>query len=45
VAAKGSCTITVTFTPSATGARSATVSVVDNAGASPQTVPLAGTGQ
>jgi hypothetical protein len=42
---KKSCTITVTFTPSATGARSASVSVADNAGLSPQTVPLSGTGQ
>jgi len=42
---KKSCTITVTFTPGATGARSASVSVADNAGLSPQTVPLSGTGQ
>jgi FG-GAP-like repeat/Abnormal spindle-like microcephaly-assoc'd, ASPM-SPD-2-Hydin/FG-GAP repeat len=39
-----SCTISVTFTPTATGARSATVSITDNAGSSPQTVPLSGTG-
>lgn len=45
VAAKGNCTITVTFTPTATGSRSASVSVKDNGGASPQTVPLSGTGQ
>jgi hypothetical protein len=39
-----SCTISVTFTPTATGARSATVSVADNAGSSPQTAALSGTG-
>lgn len=45
LAAKKSCTITVTFTPSATGTRNAAVSVTDNGGGSPQTVPLTGTGQ
>ena len=45
VAPKKSCTISVTFTPSATGTRTAAVSVADNGGASPQTVPLSGTGQ
>lgn len=44
VAVGGSCVITVRFTPSATGARSASVSVADNASGSPQTVPLTGTG-
>jgi hypothetical protein len=39
-----SCTITVTFTPSATGSRSASVSVTDNGGGSPQAVPLSGSG-
>lgn len=39
-----SCTITVTFTPTTTGLRSATVSVGDNGAGSPQTVPLSGTG-
>ena len=39
-----SCTISVTFTPTATGARTATVSVADNAGSSPQTAALSGTG-
>jgi hypothetical protein len=42
---KQSCTISVTFKPTATGARSANLSVADNGGASPQTVPLTGTGQ
>jgi Abnormal spindle-like microcephaly-assoc'd, ASPM-SPD-2-Hydin len=39
-----SCTINVTFTPTSTGARSASVSVADNAAGNPHTVPLAGTG-
>jgi hypothetical protein len=44
VAAGKSCTISVTFTPTTTGSRSADVSVSDNASGSPQTVPLSGTG-
>ncbi len=44
VPAHGSCTISVTFKPTAAGARSASVSVIDNGGGSPQSVPLAGTG-
>lgn len=40
--ALASCTISVIFTPTATGARSASVSVADNAPGSPQTVPLIG---
>ena len=44
VAAGSSCEITVTFTPSATGARSATLQVRDNGGGSPQNVSLSGTG-
>jgi Bacterial Ig-like domain (group 3)/FG-GAP-like repeat/Abnormal spindle-like microcephaly-assoc'd, ASPM-SPD-2-Hydin len=39
-----SCSIAVTFTPTATGARSADVSVSDNGGGSPQQVGLTGTG-
>jgi hypothetical protein len=43
--AKGaSCLIGVTFTPMATGARSASVSISDNGGGSPQTIALTGTG-
>jgi len=38
------CTITVTFTPTAMGSRSANVSISDNDPTSPQTVPLAGKG-
>jgi FG-GAP-like repeat len=41
---KGKCTITVTFTPTAKGARSANVSITDNDPSSPQTVPLSGNG-
>lgn len=44
LAAGASCTITVTFTPSAKGTRTANVSVTDNATGSPQTVSLTGTG-
>ena len=44
VKAGASCTITVTFTPSADGKRTADVSVDDNGGGSPQTVALSGTG-
>jgi hypothetical protein len=45
VSAGGTCVITVTFTPQATGSRSAKVRVTDNASTSPQTVGLSGTGQ
>ena len=44
VAVNGSCSISVTFTPSAIGSRAASVTVTDNAGGSPQTVSLSGTG-
>ena len=37
------CTITVTFAPTATGQRSATLNVTDNATGSPQAVALSGT--
>jgi hypothetical protein len=39
-----SCTISVTFSPTVTGARNATVQISDDAGGSPQTVPLTGVG-
>jgi len=42
--AGASCLIKVQFKPSAVGARSATVSIADNAAGSPQQVPLSGTG-
>jgi hypothetical protein len=38
------CTITVTFTPTAAGARTGTVRVTDNASGSPQSFALSGTG-
>ncbi|MFC5863373.1 choice-of-anchor D domain-containing protein [Acidicapsa dinghuensis] len=44
VLAGNACTINVTFTPTAAGSLSATVSVTDNASGSPQTVSLTGTG-
>ena len=44
VVAGGNCSIGVTFTPTATGSRSATLSIGDNATGNPQLVSLAGTG-
>jgi YVTN family beta-propeller protein len=45
VAASSSCTITLTFTPSGVGSRTATLNVNDSANNSPQTVALAGSGK
>jgi hypothetical protein len=44
VVAGGNCSIGVTFTPTATDSRSATLSIGDNATGSPQLVNLTGTG-
>jgi hypothetical protein len=44
VAVGANCTINVTFTPTATGTRTAAVSIANNATGSPQTVSLTGTG-
>ena len=44
VAAKKSCAISATFTPTATGTLAGTIIVSDNASNSPQTVNLAGVG-
>jgi hypothetical protein len=44
VSAGGTCSISVTFTPNQKGSRTATLSVTDNGGASPQTVAVSGTG-
>lgn len=44
IAAGASCFIGVTFTPSTKGSRSASVSISDNGGGSPQQVQLAGSG-
>src|ERR1043166_4804808 len=42
LAAGTSCTVSITFSPTASGARSATFILTDNAPASPQTVPISG---
>src|SRR2546428_496817 len=44
VAPGASCTISISFTPAATGARTATVTITDDAPGSPQSVSLAGMG-
>lgn len=44
LAAGGSCTITVKFTPSASGTQTGDLSLADNAAGSPQNVTLTGTG-
>jgi uncharacterized repeat protein (TIGR01451 family) len=44
IASGSTCTINVTFTPGASGAREATLMVVDNGANSPQTLALNGTG-
>jgi hypothetical protein len=45
VAAGANCTISVTFTPTAGGNQTGTLSINDNAAGSPQTVALTGTGE
>jgi hypothetical protein len=44
VVPNSACTVNVTFTPSATGSRSASLNFVDNASNGPQSVNLSGTG-
>src|SRR5207249_536634 len=44
LAAGATCTINVTFTPTASGARTGTLSLADNAGGSPQIMTLSGNG-
>jgi len=44
LAAGTSCSVSITFSPTASGARSATFILTDNAANSPQTVPITGTG-
>jgi hypothetical protein len=44
VVAGANCSISVNFTPTAAGSRSASVSITDNASGSPQTISLSGTG-
>ena len=45
IAAGASCTVGVTFSPTATGAATGTLTFTDNAPNSPQTVSLSGTGR
>src|SRR5690348_4512860 len=44
LAASATCTINVTFTPTALGSDPGTITVTDSGPSSPQTVPLSGTG-
>jgi hypothetical protein len=44
LAAAATCTVSMTFKPTTTGARSADLTFTDNASGSPQQVPLSGTG-
>jgi hypothetical protein len=44
LAAKSSCTITMTFTPGNTGSRTATLNIFDSDPTSPQAIALSGTG-
>jgi len=44
VASAGTCKVSVTFTPIASGTRTAFLTLTDSAGDSPQNVPLTGTG-
>jgi len=44
LAATASCTLSVTFTPTAAGSRTGALTITDNASGSPHTVALAGTG-
>ena len=45
LAASASCSMSITFSPTANGIRTAAVTFTDNASGSPQSVGLAGTGQ
>jgi hypothetical protein len=44
LAGGGNCSINVTFTPTANGSRTASVTITDSAAGSPQTIGLTGTG-
>jgi hypothetical protein len=44
IPAKGTCTFTMTFTPAVLGKRTATLVIADNAGGSPQNIPISGLG-
>ena len=45
LAARGTCTVSIRFNPTAAATRKATLSVADNGGGSPQTASLSGVGQ
>jgi hypothetical protein len=45
LAGNSACTVNVKFKPTATGARSAAITVTDNGGGSPQSIALSGTGK
>jgi hypothetical protein len=45
VAAGASCAVSVSFTPTATGSRTGTLSFIDDAAGSPHLVSLTGNGQ
>jgi hypothetical protein len=45
IAAGATCTITVTFAPTASGASSGSITITDSAVTSPQTITLTGTGE
>jgi hypothetical protein len=45
LAVGGSCAVAVSFTPNATGSRTGTLAIVDDASGSPHTVSLVGSGQ
>jgi phospholipase C len=45
VSGGGNCSISVTFTPTATGARTGSITISDSDGMSPQIVAVSGTGQ
>lgn len=44
IVAGGSCAVAVTFTPTAGGSRSGSLTIQDNASVSPQSIPLSGNG-
>ncbi|HEY6339878.1 MAG TPA: SBBP repeat-containing protein [Bryobacteraceae bacterium] len=44
LAVSAACTLNLTFSPTAAGARSAWVTIIDNGSASPQSITLSGTG-
>jgi len=44
LAVGGACTVEIAFTPTAAGSRTGSVTITDNAGSSPQSVQLTGTG-